>query len=258
MAHPQQLQFFKLVKRHILDHPEQNIPRLHIIEIGSFNVNGSIRDFVQTKDVEYLGVDLCEGKGVDLVSYGHEVDQPNSSFHAALSGECFEHDPKWQETFSNMYRMTIPGGVVAFTCATTGRLEHGTIRAGADQSPGTQFIGLDYYKNLTEKDFQNAFDIGRLFTQHHFFYEPTSHDLYFVGIKTGSPQFKMDVKAFLQDVKQINSLHKIRFKIIDIPIYIARHIFDEQEFQDFSCTYLSKVRPIRAYIKSIGRRKSIA
>ncbi len=79
-----------------------------------------------------------------------------------ISAECFEHNPLWRETFSNMYRMTKKGGVLIITCASTGRIEHGTARSvKSTDSPGTTAVGWDYDMNLTQNDFDRALDISR-------------------------------------------------------------------------------------------------
>lgn len=79
----------------------------------------------------------AKGPGVDIVCPGHEADSPTGHFDTMVSAECFEHNPFWVETFSNMLRMTLPGGLVAVSVATTGRGEHGTPRTSALESPLT-------------------------------------------------------------------------------------------------------------------------
>ena len=61
MAHPQQLQFIKTVSSNLTE----SYKNISILEIGSYDVNGSIRNFFP--DSNYVGVDLTEGPGVDLV-----------------------------------------------------------------------------------------------------------------------------------------------------------------------------------------------
>ena len=178
--HSEQYGFFKAVA----EVNQDLIAGARILEIGSYNVNGTIRDLFSTAS-EYTGVDLTDGPGVDLVAFGHELDRPDGSFDITLSGECFEHDQHWRETFTNMVRMTKPGGLVAFTCASRGRLEHGTLRTREEHSPGTQAVGLDYYRNLNAVDFQDL-PLQAMFNDYRFWYLPTHHDLFFAGIKQGS------------------------------------------------------------------------
>lgn len=172
MSHQEQVQFFTKVFN---DNKTKFIDK-DIIEIGSLIINGSLRQiFVEPKS--YLGVDIGSGPGVDLVSKGHEVDFPSDSFDVALSAECFEHDQHWIKTFQKMIDLVKPGGMIVFSCATTGRPEHGTTATDAGSSPFT----TDYYKNLTEIDFRQNFDIPKLFSKYEFIGERNHHDLYFWG-----------------------------------------------------------------------------
>ena len=70
------------------------------------------------------------------------------------------------------------------TCATTGRREHGTARSAPDSSPLTVAKGWgDYYKNLTQEDFEKHFDLSEHFSEYHFSTNARPADLYFYGIK---------------------------------------------------------------------------
>ena len=173
MAHIQQREYLADLSRRFPD----MFFGVSVIEIGSLNTNGTVRDFCQTSD--YLGVDVGPGPGVDLVAEGQNLDFPDGHFDVAISAECFEHNPEWAATFANMHRVS--SRYVVFTCASDGRPEHGTRRSSPDSSPLT--LEWDYYRNLNEQDFRDAFDIESMFVEHEFRYNPTSHDLYFYGIK---------------------------------------------------------------------------
>ena len=179
MAHGEQLRFIQTVVQHF----NTDFRNSHVLEIGSYDVNGSVRQFFEGS--HYCGTDLMEGPGVDVVADGHLLDHQEESYDITLSCECFEHNPHWSSTFLNMHRMTRPGGFVIFTCATRGRLEHGTQRTSPAESPGSQDIGWNYYKNLQAKDFTKQFPIGELFSQHLFVTNRRSKDLYFIGSKKG-------------------------------------------------------------------------
>jgi SAM-dependent methyltransferase len=170
VSHSWQLDFVGAIKQ---SYPEF-FTNAKVLEVGSLDINGSIRPFFENCD--YLGVDLGEGRGVDMVAKGEELDFPDGTFDTTASCECFEHNEKWSQTFQNMVRMTRPGGLVFFTCATTGRPEHGTRRTTPQDAP---FCG-DYYRNLVAEDF---WDLLADFAEHHF--STYIHDLRFVGIKNG-------------------------------------------------------------------------
>lgn len=169
MSHQSQLDFVKSVA----DRYPDLFTEKKVLEIGSLDINGSIRQFF--KDCEYIGVDLGEGKGVDVVAKGEELEYPDNSFDVVASCECFEHNEQWEATFRNMIRMS--NNLVFFTCATTGRHEHGTRRTSPSDAPFCE----DYYKNLTEQDFKEKFTFDE-FETYQFISNPNPPDLYFWGI----------------------------------------------------------------------------
>ena len=184
MAHPEQQEFVESVKQ---TRPEF-FKGKKVLEVGSLNINGSIRPLFEK--CEYLGVDVGEGEGVDLVCQGQELDHPDETYDVAASTECFEHNPYWAETFANMVRMTKKEGLVFFTCATDGRHTHGTRSSHRECSPLTVQLGEgeqkeydNYYMNLNEEHFKEKFNFEELFSSHEFGVNRTSCDLYFWGIK---------------------------------------------------------------------------
>jgi SAM-dependent methyltransferase len=198
MAHAEQTGFIRLMRDLVF--PSSG----NVLEIGSYQVNESVSLRSIFSGCSYIGVDLVEGPGVDVVASGHDVDLASNSFDVTLSAECFEHNPLWRETFANMYRMTKPGGIVIITCASRGRVEHGTARSvKPNYSPGTTAVGWDYYMNLTQEDFERCFDVPDMFSDHHFYNVESSHDLYFFGIKRGGICPVFNTEAIRQDVDKL-------------------------------------------------------
>ncbi len=230
MSHPEQLAFFEAVARRNRD----LIQGAKVLEIGSYDVNGSIGKVFAGAD-EYVGVDLVEGPGVDHVGFGHEVDHPDATYDLTVSGECFEHDPHWRETFENMVRMTKPGGMVVFTCASHGRPEHGTRRSDATDSPGTQAEGMDYYRNLTAADF-DALPLGEWFAPSRFWFMPTTFDLYFAGIRTGATSSA--VLPADEDVAAIRTMLPLAHRLVRLPLrVVASRVKDEDRYQRLVMPY---------------------
>lgn len=170
MSHKQQMGFVASVKS---KYP-QYFSNVKVLEIGSLNINGSVRQFFT--DCEYVGVDLGEGKDVDVVAKAEELKYKAKSFDTVISCECLEHNAKWAETFNNMAR--IAKSLVVMTCATTGRAEHGTSRTSPADAP----FSNDYYMNLTEQDIRDKCDLSK-FKEYGFATNDTPADLYFWGIK---------------------------------------------------------------------------
>ncbi|NTV70738.1 MAG: class I SAM-dependent methyltransferase [Azonexaceae bacterium] len=179
MAHATQREFIEVLS--------DNIPNFfcncRVLEIGSLDINGSIRDFF--KNCDYIGLDIGSGKGVDIVCEGQKYDAPDNSFDQVISCEVMEHNPHWLKTTLNMIRLCRPGGLVVITCATTGRPEHGTTRTTADDSPLTTDAGWEYYKNLTKDDFLEQLSLDSNFSAHFISINWASYDLIFFGIKSG-------------------------------------------------------------------------
>jgi hypothetical protein len=171
MAHAQQIQFVSDLKDQF---PEFFVNK-KVLEIGSLDLNGSIRSFFE--NCRYLGVDVGPGPGVDLIARGEDLEFSGNYFDVVASTECFEHTPNWARILNNMIRMS--KGLVFFTCATTGRAEHGTTRCNPWDSPHTAGT---YYHNVTEEEVLAACDLSALKT-YAFSTNHESHDLYFYGIK---------------------------------------------------------------------------
>ena len=173
MAHQQQFDFVSGIAGFF----PNNFANCKVLEVGSLDINGSVRQFFI--DCDYIGIDLGHGRGVDIVCPGQDYKALDNTFDTIISCECFEHNPDWVATFANMYRMVKRGGLIVMSCATTGRAEHGTKRTSPGDAP---FCG-DYYKNLTEQDFRDNFDVDSMFHVYEFGIGEVTHDLYFYGVK---------------------------------------------------------------------------
>ena len=175
MSHAQQLTFVSSVKE---SYPSF-FSNAKVLEVGSLDINGSVRQFFT--DCDYLGIDVGQGRGVDLVCEGQNYNGEPNSFDTAISCECFEHNPHWVATFNNMIRVVKPEGLIVMSCATTGRKEHGTSRTSPKDSPLSIKNGWEYYLNLTEEDFRYYIDLS-VFSVYEFSTNDTTKDLYFYGI----------------------------------------------------------------------------
>jgi SAM-dependent methyltransferase len=158
-----------------------------VLDVGSGDINGNNR-FLFT-NCEYDGNDVITTKNVTIVSKTKDLPFEEHTFDTIISTECFEHDPEYKESFQKIYNMLKPNGLFLFTCASTGRPEHGTRRTTPNDSYGT--IGnisnmMDYYKNLTKVDVDEVLHLSESFSLWNTYYQSHTKDLYFVGIKKGS------------------------------------------------------------------------
>ena len=85
--------------------------RARVIEIGSQDVNGSLRS-LSPQDFEYIGVDFVAGRGVDVV-----LDDPyvlpfeDGSADVVVSNSCFEHSEMFWLVFLEVMRVLKPRGL---------------------------------------------------------------------------------------------------------------------------------------------------
>ena len=163
-----------------------------VLEVGSLDINGSVRQFFSGGS--YVGLDVAAGPGVDVVCQGQEYAAPDGSYDVVISCEAMEHNPHWVGTMENMIRVCRPGGLVVMTCATVGRPEHGTARTDPHASPLTVQLGWNYYRNLRVKDFEQAIDFKSQFSAYRFWVNWNHYDVLFAGIK-GPGEMSLDLAS---------------------------------------------------------------
>ena len=181
--HPEARDFTIFVKHILLSY----FINKRVLDVGSGDINGNNRFLFE--NCEYNGNDVIAAQNVTIVSKTKDLPFTDNTFDTIISTECFEHDPEYRESFIKIYSMLKPDGLLCFTCASTGREEHGTRRKSPNASYGT--IGnlpemSDYYKNITELDLNEVLNLNQLFSTWDTYYNAISNDLYFVGIKKGN------------------------------------------------------------------------
>lgn len=209
MAHKQQIEFCMKIKGLF----PQFFFNKRVLDIGSMDVNGSNRYLFW--NCNYVGIDIGPGKNVDYVSYGHEFRSFPDYWDTIITTEVAEHDKHWTWTMQNIMRLLKPGGLLLFTCATTGRPEHGTTRTDEFSSPFT----TDYYLNITEEMVRSI----PLFNEHwqyiKFSVNEESHDLQLVAVKKGG---KFKFKPSLISRILVSFVQFFYLRIRDIKDFIRR------------------------------------
>jgi len=177
MAHSTQKEFIVAC---IARHDQLIKSSVRILEVGSQNINGAIRDyFPESSQKHWVGLDIGNGPGVDFTIPGELIQVSNGWADIAFSTECFEHARQWKEIFLNMIRITREGGLIILTFAGEGRAAHGTIDSDVESSPFTS----DYYKNLSLGDFSSEFDLNKYFKKYAVEASLDCGDTYFWGIR---------------------------------------------------------------------------
>jgi SAM-dependent methyltransferase len=91
------------------------LERQRVIEIGSLDVNGSVRGLFESPR-EYMGVDLEAGPSVDLVADAHDLPLPDARFTVGVCCEMLEHDEAPWLTLAEVRRVMREGAVLLLTC----------------------------------------------------------------------------------------------------------------------------------------------
>lgn len=230
MAHYQQRMMVEIASR-LLGPPWKG---KRVLELGSYSVNGTIRDCFP--DTSYTGVDLIPGPGVDQVYEGKLLDFPDNSFDWAVSCECFEHNPNWETSLAEMFRVVVPGGILLVTCGGTGRIEHGTARTN-QASPGSQ-LRWEYYRNLTKADFKRV-KATKDAADCLYFFNRKSKDLYYLAVKKGGPDRSESLRRISAELLATNSIN------VDLSIPLWNRI--ARTLLSFGTFAASQVLPDRLY-----------
>jgi SAM-dependent methyltransferase len=182
--HEELIDFFLYVRSRV---PDFFVDGVEVLDVGSGDVNGTNRPFFDNTCV-YKGNDAFPGRNVDLVYKTTELPYYSPSFDVIISSECFQHDPEWKESLQKIVQILRPGGLFLFSCATTGRPEHGTkkhepVKSFATRGRLSKF--MNHYHPLTFQDLYSAISLDKVFLNYGCFKNTKSHDLYFWGIKAG-------------------------------------------------------------------------
>lgn len=101
----------------------QEVQGKRVLEVGSRNVNGSVRPlFERYKPAHYLGVDIENGPGVDLIlnATNLEVAFGADSWDVVVASETLEHVENWVTSLRNMLAVLRPGGLLCITTRSPG------------------------------------------------------------------------------------------------------------------------------------------
>jgi SAM-dependent methyltransferase len=243
MSHEAQISFFREIYK------ANNLAARGstVLEVGSYDVNWSIRSVFEVSD--YLGIDLVEGPGVDVVGDLRNLDFNSKKFDFVLSSEALEHDSNWVETVLAMIKLVVPGGLVGISCASKGRPEHGTLRTRPSDSPGTSSVmDSSYYKNISINEFRRWIRLDEYFSEHLILENKRSFDLYFVGISKGG-----DIGFRLPEPSNLLILNKevpTMYFLGHLPLRLVSMLTNETNFQRIAVRYERILRKVRLFIQS--------
>lgn len=93
-----------------------------VLEVGSMSVNDSLREYVP-RSFDWVGVDLEEGPGVDVVlSDPYELPFPSKSFDVSIATSVFEHNEMFWLTFLELVRVVSDDGLIYLCSPSNGHI----------------------------------------------------------------------------------------------------------------------------------------
>ena len=88
--------------------------RYHVLDVGSYGVNGTYRHLFPQNRFQYVGLDISPGPNVDIVPnniYNWNEIQ-DDQFDIVISGQAFEHIEFFWLTIQEMVRVLNKGGLI--------------------------------------------------------------------------------------------------------------------------------------------------
>lgn len=116
-------------------------PFVSVLEIGSRDINGGIRDLFDSHNTVFEGVDIVDGPGVDYVCDA-TVELPVGPYDCVVCCETAEHAAGWPSIVVNAHRALMPNGTFLFTAAGPGRPPH-SATDGGPLRPGEHYCNVD-------------------------------------------------------------------------------------------------------------------
>lgn len=99
---------------------QYDLADMSVLEVGSLNINGSVRNLFTG---DYVGIDLCEGRDVDMVADAHTLNGQFQDRQVILCLEMLEHDDAPWVSLAQMRHTVAADGFLVLTARGYG--EHG-------------------------------------------------------------------------------------------------------------------------------------
>lgn len=123
---------------------------VNVLDVGSFDVNGSYRPLVDKHGWNYLGVDVVPGKNVDVVSQSpYAFPFEDERFDIVMSGSTMEHVEAIWLWVPELVRLLKPGGMLAIITHTHWAYHPHPVDCWRIMPDGMRFL-FDQTRQLTD------------------------------------------------------------------------------------------------------------
>lgn len=100
--------------KHFINNYIKDVDNPSVLDVGSYDVNGSYKNLFEGMKIKYVGLDICEGPNVDVAvkdSYDWKEIE-DESFDFVISGQAFEHIEYPWLTIKEIYKKLKIGGII--------------------------------------------------------------------------------------------------------------------------------------------------
>src|SRR5512143_494683 len=154
-------------------------PFQSVIEIGSLDMNGSVRPLFD--GAKYVGLDQQDGPGVDWVGDAEDYE-PDGKVDCVVCCETLEHAPNWKKLVKKGMEWLDEDGVFLITCAGPSRKPHSS-RDGSIY----EIEDWEHYKNISPSEL--------------------THELLPDFVTEGTANFGVQVRTLGQDTQAVALRH---------------------------------------------------
>lgn len=111
-----------LIRKHLA---RADWPQASVLDVGSYNVNGTLRGVVEKRGWTYTGLDIVPGDNVDVVAeHPYEYPFADGFFDAVISCSTMEHVAAIWLWVPELVRILRPGGLLVIVAPNRWKVGH--------------------------------------------------------------------------------------------------------------------------------------
>lgn len=181
-----------------------------VLEIGSRNVNGSVRPYVEkNQPKEYIGIDIRKGDGVDIICDVNNIQKQfgTESFDIIIATELLEHIKNWRIAIMNIKNVLKKDGIILITTRSKGLGFHG--------------FPYDYWRFEVN-------DMKKIFSDYHIQILVKDPIMPGVFVKAQKPKINREIDISKINLYSILKEKKIsEIKKIDLYLFLTKYVISK-------------------------------